>query len=45
MNGATETLAQFVVGTRFEDIPAVVLQNAKLMRAPVIQDANYWRNG
>jgi 2-methylcitrate dehydratase PrpD len=31
MNGATETLAQFVVGTRLEDIPAVVLQNAKLM--------------
>ncbi|HEY2918689.1 MAG TPA: MmgE/PrpD family protein [Candidatus Binatia bacterium] len=31
MNGATEALAQFVVGTRLEDIPAVVLQNAKLM--------------
>ncbi|HLN86981.1 MAG TPA: MmgE/PrpD family protein, partial [Candidatus Limnocylindrales bacterium] len=31
MNGATEALAQFVVGTRLEDIPAVVLQHAKLM--------------
>ena len=31
MNGATEALAQFVVGTRIEDIPAVVIQNAKLM--------------
>ena len=31
MNGATETLAQFVVGTRLEDIPAIVVQNAKLM--------------
>ena len=31
MNGATEALAQFVVSTRLEDIPAVVLQNAKLM--------------
>jgi len=31
MNGATEALAQFVVGTKLEDIPAVVLQNAKLM--------------
>lgn len=31
MNGATEALAQFVVGTRLEDIPAVVFQNAKLM--------------
>jgi 2-methylcitrate dehydratase PrpD len=31
MNGATEALAQFVIGTRVEDIPAVVLQNAKLM--------------
>jgi 2-methylcitrate dehydratase PrpD len=31
MNGATEALAQFVVGTRLEDIHAVVLQNAKLM--------------
>ena len=31
MNGATEALAQFVVRTGLEDIPAVVLQNAKLM--------------
>jgi 2-methylcitrate dehydratase PrpD len=31
MNGATEALAQFVVGTRLEDIPAIVVQNAKLM--------------
>jgi 2-methylcitrate dehydratase PrpD len=31
MNGATEALAQFVVGTGLEDIPAGVLQNAKLM--------------
>ena len=31
MNGATEALAQFVVSTKLEDIPAVVLQNAKLM--------------
>jgi 2-methylcitrate dehydratase PrpD len=31
MNGATEALAQFVAGTKFEDIPVVVLQNAKLM--------------
>src|SRR4029434_4367618 len=36
MNGATETLAQFVVGTRLEDIPAVVLQNAKLMMLDTI---------
>ena len=31
MNGATEALAQFVVRTGLDDIPAVVLQNAKLM--------------
>ena len=31
MNGATEALAQFVAGTKLEDIPAVVVQNAKLM--------------
>jgi 2-methylcitrate dehydratase PrpD len=31
MHGATEALAQFVAGTRLDDIPAVVVQNAKLM--------------
>jgi 2-methylcitrate dehydratase PrpD len=31
MQGATEALAEFVAGTRLEDIPAVVVQNAKLM--------------
>jgi 2-methylcitrate dehydratase PrpD len=31
MNGATEALAQFVVHTGLDDIPAAVLQNAKLM--------------
>jgi 2-methylcitrate dehydratase PrpD len=31
MKGATEALAQFVTGTKLEDIPAAAVQNAKLM--------------
>ena len=31
MNGATEALAQFVATTKFEDIPPVAIDNAKLM--------------
>ncbi|MBI2986142.1 MAG: MmgE/PrpD family protein [Deltaproteobacteria bacterium] len=31
MEGATETLAQFVASTRLEDIPGAAVQNAKLM--------------
>ena len=54
MNGATEALAEFVVGTRLEDIPAVVLQNAKLMMLDTFgvilagardPGVNYWRDG
>ena len=31
MKGATEALAQFVRGTKLEDVPAAAVQNAKLM--------------